>query len=137
MLSLKQCDTAPEKQTATCSLYYLQLGSFGAKVNSSTAQHNMCHDQTAFAFMVTLVELRNLVGGVYDHQCQAHNSLGCGSKLSHQGTAGFSLLFHLSSHFSYLILTHSHFLSGRAPPNQSTFGRIHRVVIGAQCLRRW
>ena len=34
---------------------------------------------------------------------------GCGSKLSHQGTAGFSLWFHLPGfHFGYLFLTHSH-----------------------------
>ena len=34
---------------------------------------------------------------------------GCGSKYNHQGTADFSLWFHLPGfHFGYAFLTHSH-----------------------------
>ena len=44
-------------------------------------------------------------------------SHGCGSKLSQEGTAGFSLWFHLPGfHFGYLFLTHSHMASWRGDP---------------------
>ena len=37
---------------------------------------------------------------------------GYGSQLDHQGTAGFSLCFHLPGfHFGYLFLTHTHLFS--------------------------
>ena len=50
-------------------------------------------------------------GGFEDHQDaeEQWEPSGCGSKLSHQGTAGFSSWFHLPGfHFGYLFLTHSH-----------------------------
>ena len=46
------------------------------------------------------------------------SSHGCGSNLSHQGTAGFSLWFHFPGlHFGYLFLTHCHMAMGFSNPN--------------------
>ena len=43
--------------------------------------------------------------------------LGYGSKQNHQGTAGFSLWFHLPGfHFRYAFLTHSHFFYTNGTP---------------------
>ena len=48
-------------------------------------------------------------------------SLGCRSKLNHEGTAGFSPCFHLPRfHLGYLFLTHSHLLASEMPHRQQT-----------------
>ena len=53
--------------------------------------------------------------------------LGIGSRLHHQGTAGFSAWFHFPGfHFGRLFLTHSHFLAMICRFSQSNRRRICR-----------
>ena len=57
-----------------------------------------------------------------DHSGSLSATFGYGSKLNHQGTAGFSLWFHLPGlHFGYAVLTHNQFPSTRAEVRHYVF----------------